>query len=145
MPWPGIVKMKVFGVFQEPRFSLGMERRMGRPWGVTRGPEASSAALTYAYEFGIEALTAGTVTDEGIPLTSVTIGLKEGSGAAASARNGRLNGTLNVYANGQKIEAYTLKSPVFTNGQCKIEPAQAPVLALAAGEQAVKLTVKLEP
>lgn len=34
MPWPGIVKMKVFGVFQEPRCSLGKERRMGRPWEV---------------------------------------------------------------------------------------------------------------
>ncbi|MGN0886360.1 MAG: beta strand repeat-containing protein [Candidatus Spyradenecus sp.] len=107
--------------------------------------EASSAALTYAYEFGIEAITAGNVTAEGIPLTSVTIGLKEGSGAAATARSGRLNGTLNLYANGEKVAAYALKSPTFTNGQCTIVPAQAPCLPLATGEQAIKLTVKLEP
>ena len=37
MPWPGMVKTKVFGVFQEPRCSFGMESRSGMPWEVA-GP-----------------------------------------------------------------------------------------------------------
>lgn len=105
----------------------------------------SSVALTYAYEFGIEAFTVGAATAEGIPLTSVTIGLKEGTGEAASARNGRLNGTLNIYANGTKLTAFAVKTPTFTDGTCRIVPENAPRIAPAAGEQTISLTVKLEP